>query len=311
MVLPLHEEIPVVFAGALAFGLYFSTFLSCGRWLLFEDGGWKARRDIKWLTVIIAVLIFGCNVTFLAWNLRWTMVKALHMVNDPDIVYQMPEWADIVSCTVENSNVLLADITVIYRCWIVYGQSASVIMVPIFLWFAAFLCNVLQIYLRAAHITSPIIGPYSPGVVLMPFWISTILLNAYVSVGLIRRIYQTAKKCKFFMSIEHLHFVIQIISESGVLYFSITLAHFLSWFGKSTFSTTIISVLNAPVVGIAFNWFVIRVAMNKVENAKEDSYDQQSGSAIKFNTPFSSEVSDDTACAGTADIIFPKGNEGR
>ncbi|KAF9446594.1 hypothetical protein P691DRAFT_825444 [Macrolepiota fuliginosa MF-IS2] len=186
----LDQEISVVFVGALAFGLYFSTFLSCVRWLLFADEGWKVRRDIRWPTVAMTILIFGVNVVFLSWTLHWTMVKAWHATSNPGVPYQVPEWADIIWCTLPGCNVLLADITAIHRCWVVYGRRVSVIVVPVFLWFAALLCNVLQIYLQTAHIKNPRIGPYSwgsasmtmgIGVVLIPFWVSTILLNGYVS----------------------------------------------------------------------------------------------------------------------------------
>lgn len=58
------------------------------------------------------------------------------------------------------------------------------------MWIAALLCTILQIYLQVAHTNNPDIGPYKwasvnmsmgPGIVLVPFWISTVLLNAYVS----------------------------------------------------------------------------------------------------------------------------------
>ncbi|KAF9446593.1 hypothetical protein P691DRAFT_761480 [Macrolepiota fuliginosa MF-IS2] len=143
------------------------------------------------------------------------------------------------------------------------------------------------------------------GVVLMPFWVSTILLNGYVSAALIRRIYRTAKSCKYIMSVGRLHFFIRVVSESGVLYFSITFAHFLSRFGTSKFATNIISVLNAPVIGIAFNWFLIRVAINKaIEAAKEAYRDQQKGiSTIRFNGPPADGALSDDACAETGVII--------
>ncbi|KAF9443759.1 hypothetical protein P691DRAFT_678874 [Macrolepiota fuliginosa MF-IS2] len=309
---PLDQEVAVVFTAALAFGLYFSTFLSCCRWLLFSDEGWRVRRDIKWPTVTVTVLIFGCNIIYLSWALHWTMVRTFHVANSPEIPYETPEWAGIVSCTVGITEVLLADIVVIYRCWTVYERQVSIIMAPVFLWLAGFVCNILQIYLQSAHIKNPNIGPYAwgsvtmnagPGIVLVPFWISTILLNAYVSVALIWRIYRTAQECKFSAPVEHLHFFIRVISESGFLYFTVTTAHFVSWFGKSLFATDIMSALNAAVLGIAFDWFLIRVAMsNAAEAAKEGTRASEKGciSTMEFGGSSASEfLSDD----GTAVIM--------
>ncbi|KAF9450646.1 hypothetical protein P691DRAFT_700814 [Macrolepiota fuliginosa MF-IS2] len=200
------------------------------------------------------------------------------------------EWTGAFACAVANVNVLLADAVLIHRCWVIYGRRKSIIIFPVFIWLGALFCTILQIYLQVAHIKNPKIGPYSwasvtmtlgPGIVLIPFWSCTILLNAYSSIVLIRRIYQTSKECRGFASVKHLHLLIRIVAESGLLYFSITLAHLVVWFGTNDFAINIISVLNAPIIGIAFDWLLIRIAMN---NAAE----QETGmgvSTIMFVEP--------------------------
>ncbi|KAF9443761.1 hypothetical protein P691DRAFT_763984 [Macrolepiota fuliginosa MF-IS2] len=131
MDIPLDKEISVVFAGALAFGLYFSTFLSCVRWFLFVDEGWKVRRNIRWPTVAMTVLIFGVNVVFLSWTLHWTMVKAWHAISNPGVPYQVPEWADIIWCTLPNCNVLLADIAAVDISPLITDHSACAKTMPL------------------------------------------------------------------------------------------------------------------------------------------------------------------------------------
>ncbi|KAF9442235.1 hypothetical protein P691DRAFT_681921 [Macrolepiota fuliginosa MF-IS2] len=66
----LGQQISVAFAGALAFGVYFATLLSCFRWLLFADEGWKRRRVINWPLVGVTSFIFGINVVREAWRLH-------------------------------------------------------------------------------------------------------------------------------------------------------------------------------------------------------------------------------------------------
>ncbi|KAF9442236.1 hypothetical protein P691DRAFT_681919, partial [Macrolepiota fuliginosa MF-IS2] len=165
----------------------------------------------------------------------------------------------------------------IHRCWVVHGRRKRVVAFPMFMWFAAFLCAILQIYLQAGHMKNPSIGPYTwdsvnmtvgPGIVLLPFWIATVLLNAYASGALILRIHQVAQQCKLAMSTTHLHFITRVIAESGLLCLSIIFAHLLVWFGKSEFAVDTVAALNTPIVGIAFNWFIIRVATNRAEAAR-------------------------------------------
>ncbi|KXN92331.1 hypothetical protein AN958_08562 [Leucoagaricus sp. SymC.cos] len=290
----LDERVAVVFAGALSFGLYVFTLLICLRWLLFVDEGWKLRkvRSVNWSIVAVALLILGCNLAYLIETFYWTSIAVRHAIQFPGEQYQKPEWTSIVSCTVANVNVLLADFVLIARCWIAYGRrSIAIIVFPAFMWISALLCTILQIYLQVAHTKDPRIGPYSwasvnmtmgPGIVLIPFWIATVMLNAYASVVLIRYIYQSAEHSKTSVSIEYFHFFMHVIAESGVLYFSITIAHFLSWFGDSHFATDIISVINAPVVGIAFNWFLIRVARRRAAQAAKATLFNKELSTIKF-----------------------------
>lgn len=94
----LDQEISVVFAGTIAFGVYFATLLSCYRWLLFADEGWKLRKVINWPLVVAAFLIFGCNLSYLVWCLWWTEVEARHVINDPPgTPFIVPDYANIVS----------------------------------------------------------------------------------------------------------------------------------------------------------------------------------------------------------------------
>ena len=75
-----------------------------------------------------------------------------------------------------------------YRLWFVYGKKMKIIWFPIFLWLGGFVCTIMQIYLQVEHVHNPDFGPYQwaavdmsvgPGIVLIPFWLSTIVLNAY------------------------------------------------------------------------------------------------------------------------------------
>lgn len=285
----LHQQVAVAVSGALAFGFYFATLLYCVRWLLFTEEGWRIRQRIRWYIVAITFLIFACNMVYLALNINGAMGAAWR-----EITKTPPrtgtEWRNVLSCTMANCTVLSADIVLLWRCWVVYGKRRLIVILPCLLWLSALLCTILQIYLQAVHIRNPNIGPYNwasvnmtfgPGIVLLPFWISTALLNAYCSAVLVRRIYLTAEECKDFISVRHLHLAIRIIAESGLLNLSITFAHLLVWFGKSIYAINVISVLNAPMIGIGFNWFLIRVYQNRADTSKAEA-NLQDVSTIQF-----------------------------
>jgi hypothetical protein len=59
---------------------------------------------------------------------------------------------------------------------------------PIFLWLSGVVCTALQLFLQVKNIHDPDFGPYDwatvnmsvgPGIVIIPFLASTIILNAY------------------------------------------------------------------------------------------------------------------------------------
>ncbi|KXN82895.1 hypothetical protein AN958_01964 [Leucoagaricus sp. SymC.cos] len=279
--LPLQQSVAVVFCGALAFGLYFATLLTCLRLLFLSDDGWHFRNRIRWTTVFITLLILVFNVIYLSLSLDATMRAAAAASSGPSPKHKGTRWTNILSVrhllsSTKEIILIYSILPSIRRCWTVYGGRYLIIIAPAFLWLGALLCTILQIYLQSINIHNPNIGPYQwasvnmtfgPGIVLLPFWMSTVLLNIYATSALIRRIYLTADTCKQIMSVTHLNLAIRIIAESGLLYLSITLAHLLAWFGQSEFAIDTISVLNAPVIGLAFNWLLIRFERTKAKNA--------------------------------------------
>jgi hypothetical protein len=63
------------------------------------------------------------------------------------------------------------------------------------------------------------------------------------AAALILRIHGAAQESKEYTSVKHLNLAIRITAESGLLNFSITLAHFLVWFGREEYPVAMIGVL--------------------------------------------------------------------
>lgn len=75
-----------------------------------------------------------------------------------------------------------------YRLWVTHARQMWIMWFPLSLWVGGIICTILQLYLQVVHIHNPNFGPYhwstvnmsvGPGIVLTPFWASTIALNAY------------------------------------------------------------------------------------------------------------------------------------
>lgn len=53
----LAQSIATTFMNGLLFGIYFITACFANRWLLFTSEGWKLRRRIHWMIVVVTNLI--------------------------------------------------------------------------------------------------------------------------------------------------------------------------------------------------------------------------------------------------------------
>lgn len=149
-----------------------------------------------------------------------------------------------------------------YRLWVIYAKQMWIVWFPIFLWVGGIVCTILQLFLQIVHIHNRDFGPYQwaavnmdvgPGIVLTPFWASTIVLNAYCTGKsaqterpgvdafhgpgiVIWKIWATSKEGGNNTASKQLQFLVRILMESGILYLSISLAHFFVWFGHVPFA---------------------------------------------------------------------------
>ncbi|KXN92329.1 hypothetical protein AN958_08560 [Leucoagaricus sp. SymC.cos] len=128
-------------------------------------------------------------------------------------------------------------------------------------------------YLQIAHLHDPNLGPYvwakvnmsiGPGIVLIPFWGATTLLNIYCTCMLLRRINQAVNETGPSFASRQFRFIARSIVESGFIYMSISLAHFIVWFTYDNLAVRIVAVLNVPLIGIAFNLILIRAAQRRM-----------------------------------------------
>ncbi|KAF9450645.1 hypothetical protein P691DRAFT_809928 [Macrolepiota fuliginosa MF-IS2] len=285
------NEVACAFTAALAFGVYLATLAFTFRWLLFADEGWKRRKIISWPMVSMTIFILVAIMAHTALALKGVMDEVQQLMTNSTMRYVSPMWMNICKCTFANSVALAADVVLIYRCYVVYGNSFRIIVFPCILWIGGVVCTGLQMYLQIAHLHNPNIGPYSwanvnmtlgPGIVLVPFWGSTTALNIYCTVVLIKRIYGAAKLSEEFAAVKQFRFIARSVAESGLIYMSISMAHFVVWFTSANFAIQIISILNVPLIGIAFNLILIRTAHSRREFLDDKMIEEFT--SIEFST---------------------------
>jgi hypothetical protein len=75
-----------------------------------------------------------------------------------------------------------------YRCWIVYNKSKRILIFPLMMWTGGIICTIIQAYWQTilsgkfgTDHWEPVNMQLGPGIVLTPFWATTLALNAYTT----------------------------------------------------------------------------------------------------------------------------------
>jgi len=291
----LAQDIGTAFMNGLLSGIYFITFCYANRWLLFTSEGWKPRRRIQWALFTITNLIAALLLIDAVLDVYTPMAQMTFVEKGGDpTAWKDFTWDSILRCMIANAIALLADIVLMYRLWVTHARQMWIMWFPIFLWVGGIICTILQLYLQIVHIHNPNFGPYhwstvnmsvGPGIVLTPFWASTIALNAYCTGILIWRIWGASKTGDNSSASKRLRFLVRILMESGILYLIISLAHFFVWFGHDNFVIFLLAGMNTSVIGIAFNLVLIRTAQNKAGIEEVYNSGGTQGTAINFISP--------------------------
>ncbi|TFK32657.1 hypothetical protein BDQ12DRAFT_670882 [Crucibulum laeve] len=257
-----EQNVLAIFVEAILYGLYLATLLHCLRWILYENEGWKIKKraSIQWTMFTSTTTIFVCSFVSLI----------LHLKSTTQSIHPKP-------VTPSTPKMSWDATVIIYRCWIVYSRSRKVVIFPIVLWVGGLVCAIIQAYWQIVQtqviITAwePVAMKVGPGTILTPFWGSTVALN----------IYTTAHESFGTDSLREFKFLIRVITESGFLYLAILIAHFVVWFTPNAFAIVMVSDMNAPITGIAFNLILIRTSKRRADDLQEKNRDLVSD--LEFN----------------------------
>ena len=189
---------------AILFGLYFTTFLLCLRWLIFADEGWVMRKAIKWPMLTVTIIIFVFSVMDLSLSLEETLATS----QSPDLIgiiivsrssfriilVVMSSQTVIETLTAVITDTVLVRLVAffaqtflirscqIYRCWAVYNRSWPIAALPVVLLSFNFSSIIIFLYLGTVNL--PVITQSHYMLishVREAFYISTIVINIYAT----------------------------------------------------------------------------------------------------------------------------------
>ncbi|PFH47836.1 hypothetical protein AMATHDRAFT_6369 [Amanita thiersii Skay4041] len=277
------------FVQAILYGLYLATLMHTLRWLVFADEGWTLRKfkTINAPMLVIAVVIALLMTADLDISVRVVLDSTARLGK----TFKKGYWLQCAYCSTSSSVQaimepiarMITDGVLIYRCYIVYGESLWIIVLPVILMLGSTGCLAAYIYENAR-----IIQKHPPNFnflhIIEAVYSATAAVTIYTTVAIVYKIWHVGRNRN--SSKNTLRFSMRVIAESGML-FTITSILFIAvafdYSPKLELLQLVLSGVSFSMTGIAFNLIIIRVFQHRVQ---EDVVAEPSKlSTLRFNIP--------------------------
>ncbi|KAM6499054.1 hypothetical protein JOM56_004562 [Amanita muscaria] len=285
------------FVQANVYGIYVTTLILCLRWLLFQDESLKRREKLNIPMLTISIAVFLLQTAGLATCFQTTLE-----LQDPNS--QGFSTLNTINSAVEYTTLQIVDAVLIYRCWVVYGYSWKIVLLPLFLWISSVVLSSydISLYVLDINTTDPDTAARINVLSLQiwdGFFACNIAINIYATTAIVYRIVSVMKDS--INSSNRLSQTWRIIAESGALYTISTIVNLVATVligidamnnSYSLFQLTA-DPINFTMAGIAFNLILIRVGQQRVADQNKSSVNKRSQwlSTLRFRNPRATEKS--------------------
>ncbi|TCD61071.1 hypothetical protein EIP91_009075 [Steccherinum ochraceum] len=316
-------QLIALFVQSVLYGVFLVSFAMCLHAL------WNSQLPSsgqKRMFVVVTLLLFVFATSGVAFGLRHVIDAFIYYHGSGGAAQELSDisyWVNVMEGLMYNLQTSIADFVMIYRCFVLYGRSWSIIAVLIVLWLAGIgdkvlpltwfnsgsrysVCEVFTTYAqftehRATNLDTKRVIPWLASILAV-----TMALNVIATGLIVYRIWSVEHRSKDFIICSRdssgrkesaLKRAMRIIIESGVLYTVSVFLFFVTFLAKNN-AQYATSHAVVQIIGIAFNMIIIRVNQRQ-------SVDTSSAQSGRYNTePFfalgysGSRVAQDMPLAG-------------
>ncbi|KAJ8495464.1 hypothetical protein ONZ45_g12854 [Pleurotus djamor] len=278
-----------LFLECTAYGIFLVTFPLCIRALVFTRGRLRSCAEIHWFMLTVAILM-GSFLTFDVMMTLALNIKAFVLFKGDGgaqaALTDHSDWMVIIKSFTLDIHILIGDLVLIYRCWIVYNQSYLVILFPALLWVGDIAMGsfvlYIQVHFNQKESLQDVLTPSHTS-----FLVITVAQNLITTALIILRIRRvdrlTARYSVTTMGGRRktkLQRVMRIVIESGLLYTVATIVC-LATYLADTFAYLSVTGAELPIIVIAFNLIIIR-AKSQPSEKTEYTLAHNEKSALQF-----------------------------
>jgi len=294
------------FVQANVYGIYVTTFVLCIRWLVYKDEGLKRREKLNIPMFMVSIAVFLLQTAGLATCFQTTLEA--QAANNKGY-----NTLNTINSAVEYTTLQIVDAVLIYRCWVVYGYSWKIVILPLFLWVSSVCLSSydLSLYALALNTTDDDTAARL-GLLVLQIWdgffACNIAINIYATTAIVYRIVSITRISH--IPSTRLSQTWRIIAESGALYTLSTVVNLVATVlvgldDRFNLFQVVADPINFSMAGIAFNLILIRVGQQRVidENKSSVAKPSQWLSTLRFRNTKVTESSSPSSSQDPSTLI--------
>ncbi|KAK0454008.1 uncharacterized protein EV420DRAFT_1645228 [Desarmillaria tabescens] len=235
---------------ALLHGIY-TGILTVTLWNIFINKSWPIRRAM----VVIIILLYA--LITINFTIKWSTICSAFIKNGRSFftIYlklengaQVAYWEMGITAFMST---ILADLYMIWYCWMVWGRRWFVVLLPVLFLISTTVLKIIDIYCEYIGATSKIFPTlYISFVLMMTLWCTLFIIHRILTVAGVR--------CGRDGRLRVYHHFIEVLVESSALY-SISLILFLAFTIHDGWGVYYLDIIASIVKGIAPTLLVGRI----------------------------------------------------
>ncbi|KAF9047065.1 hypothetical protein BDZ89DRAFT_1108542 [Hymenopellis radicata] len=222
------------------------------------------HSNSKFVMALAATLMY--TLATAAFVVRWHGVLDAYGPHgsDPQYLCRFPpgvsSWRRLFSEAILGFNVVIADIIMTWRCWIVCGRSWKIAAFPAFTTVAEFalLLTTIGTYASFGALVAAYDTLATESVFSLGYFCLSLITTLYCTIGIISRIVSMSRANN--ISLTSYRGVLEIVVESALIYAVVLVIHVILYFISARWGAYYSYAILTSVTGIAPTLILARVA---------------------------------------------------
>jgi len=284
-----------LFCGAILYGVFVVLFVLCLHTLLYRRNTERANR----ILISGVVAMFVLNTVVLAISLSRCMDAFITLRDDTGgpLAYfeDLASWKEVARTAIILCYAVLADVILIYRCWVVWGRRLVIVAIPLLILVAGISMDILMVVTMASLSSGTVFFNVLKARITSAL---TIILfqNILVTSLIVYRIWRV-DKTTVRAAVGNLQPIVRVVVESGVVFVATIFIFLMTYVTDSNSQYIMVDSIN-PMIGIAFSLLTIRVSQASPRSPNASTQSQT-------RSPQTPTVRSPTRFARAQQIVLP------